>query len=177
MSIRLMKEEKIVWKSFPGKKYRTFLFVSQFGLPLILGIILFNVSKELNFDQNIHEKFSVAVLLIVGVLGLLYALYNQVLLLFLQYYITSDRVIIQKGFLNKQVSSIKHEHIHDIKIEQSLSQRMISTGHIFIFTANDSTINPNDSNFLNNVPCFANIDNPFQVHQLLEEAVEQNSKQ
>lgn len=170
MSIQLLKNEKILWKSYPGKKYRTFIFSSQFGIALIIALVLGKVSNEMNLD-SVLGKSGVTYLTfgIIGI-GLLFALYNQLMMMFTQYFITTDRVIIKIGWLNRELSSVKHENIQDIKVEQTLSERIISTGSVYIFTANDIAATVNDSNKLNNTPCFQNIDDPFYVHRLIEEA-------
>lgn len=175
MAIHLLKDEKIKWKSYPGKKYRTFLFATQFGVALVAFILLLYLNKEIGLSDIIGEKtigfLSIAILVVGG----LYAGYNQFMLLFIQYFITTDRIIIKKGFLNRKLTSIKHENIHDIKVEQTFAERLIATGHVYIFTANDSGIT--EDSHLTNVPSFQNIDDPFQIHQILEQAVEENSKQ
>lgn len=176
MSLQLMKDEKILWKSYPGKKYRTFLFITQFGLALLISIFFGVVAKELGMGAVFTSKVTTIISIGIVLVGLIYAGYNQLMFLFIQYFITTDRIIIKRGWLNRKLSSTKHENIHDTKVEQSFTERLISTGHVYIFTANDTNVSL-DSSFLNTVPCFKSIDDPFMVHQLLEQAVEENSKQ
>lgn len=177
MAIQLLKNEKILWKSFPGKKYRMFIFSSQFGISLIIALLLSKGAKELKLDSVLGD--SVVSILTFGIigLGLLFALYNQFMLMLTQYFITTDRIIVKTGWLNRDLKSVKHENIQDIQVEQKFSERLISTGSVYISTANDVSTTIHDKNRLNNVPCFENIDDPFHVHRILEEAIEENSLQ
>ena len=97
MSIHLMKNEKVIWKSFPGKKYRTFLFATQFGISIVLSILLWQVGKELDLYDVLGKGIMNFLVFGITVGGLIFALYNQINLLLIQYFITTDRIIIKKG--------------------------------------------------------------------------------
>lgn len=167
MGIHLLRGETIIWKSFPGTRYRLMVLFRDVTISIAAGFVLAEGLKMMN------ESISTSALWtgggIAAGLGLLFSLINQLNFLLVRYYITNERVLIKKGFLNVKLTSIKHEHIVDTKVTQRLSDRVINTGTIFLFTANDTAASQNDQDPLNVTPSFQNIDEPFRIHQLLEE--------
>lgn len=172
LAIPLIKDEHIIWKSYPGFNYRMFILVRD----LVLAIAMMMVIKELIpstipdvFSDEIISKFSYIVL---G-LGLLVAAAKQISFLFIQYMITSERFIIKRGFISRKVTSIKLEYIHDTKVKQTVSDRLLKIGTLYVFTANDSHGLSDGPSFLHSIPSFQNIDDPFRVHQMLEQILEE----
>lgn len=174
MSVQLMTNEELVWKSFPGVRYRSFIFARDFFTFVFSSIIFYYGMSDL-----LPGLFSDKVLLYISwgisIIGLIFSSFNQIQFLLIKYYITTERLIIMKGFFNRKLTSIKLEHIHDTKVIQSFSERLIKTGSIYVFTANDSNGSDDENNFLNRVPSIKNIDDPFVIHRKLEEMLELNA--
>ena len=77
------------------------------------------------------------------------------------YQITTTRVIVNKGILRKNRSSIHFDKIQDIRVTQSITGRIIGSGDIRIFSGHDFT-----TMFLYDIP------NPNEVENLLNRAIE-----
>jgi uncharacterized membrane protein YdbT with pleckstrin-like domain len=77
------------------------------------------------------------------------------------YQITTTRVIVSKGILRKNRSSIHFDKIQDIRVTQSITGRIIGSGDIRIFSGHDFT-----TMFLYDIP------NPNEVENLLNRAIE-----
>ncbi|QST02354.1 PH domain-containing protein (plasmid) [Pontibacillus sp. ALD_SL1] len=174
MAFDLLRGEEVLWKSHPGKKYRNYVFLRDLLLAALFVGIIHYMFKEIE-TELFSETWFLYIQLFIGGLGLSLAIIRQLGFLFIQYTITTDRVLITRGFLNKKLTSVKHEHIDETKQINSFFERMLSTGNIYIFTANDGNVSENDSNPLNKVPCFRSIDNPRSVHRILHQAMEDNA--
>lgn len=170
MAIHLMENESIVWKSHQGKNYRRFFLIRDILLGLILsGLTFYVLQTFMNSSGNINPWM---ISIIVFLIFLIFAGIHQFLLMIDLYVITTDRVIIKRGLLNRKITSIKIENIIDTKIEQSFLKRLIKTGTIYLFTANDS--HNNDEEFIQNVPEISNIDHPFKEHAKIVELFKKN---
>jgi uncharacterized membrane protein YdbT with pleckstrin-like domain len=77
------------------------------------------------------------------------------------YIITNTRVITKKGILRKNKSFIHFDKIQDIKVSQSITERIIGSGDIEIFSGHDF------SNML-----LYDVPNPNKVENLLNRAIE-----
>jgi uncharacterized membrane protein YdbT with pleckstrin-like domain len=77
------------------------------------------------------------------------------------YIITNTRVISKKGILRKNKSFIHFDKIQDIKVSQSITERIIASGDIEIYSGHDFT-----TMLLYDVP------NPSKVENLLNRAIE-----
>src|SRR5690625_7757427 len=83
----------------------------------------------------------------------------QIQLILVIYIVINERVIIRRGLLNVRLTSINLVNILDTKVEQRFYERLINTGTVYLFTANDSQ--NTDENFIQNVPVIANIYTQF----------------
>lgn len=175
MSIHFMSNEELIWKSFPGVRYRSFIFARDFSL-FIFFAILFYYGVDEFIPGFLSDKVLLSLTFSIGGIGLIFAGITQIQFLLVRYYLTSERLIIKRGFFNRNLTSIKLEHVHDTKIVQSFSERLIGTGSIYLFTANDSK-GADGEDVLHRVPAIKNIDDPFLVHQKVEEMVERNTHQ
>jgi len=163
-----MKDEEIIWESFQGKNYRVYHFIKDTFLTAIITIaIFFLLNKAL-------PEYATEVTLAVLIIGVIYIIIEQIKLMLVKYVITSERVIIKRGWLNVKLTSISLINILDTKAEQSFAERMIKTGTVYLFTANDSQ--NNDKNFIQNVPEIANIDHPFDRHAMIAEIIKDSKK-
>lgn len=171
MSLYLMKGERILWKSFPGKRFRMFILTRDLALTALFGYLLHYALTALGQDF-ISGSLIWKIILCGVVFGFIMAGANQISFLFTRYYITNDRLIIKRGFISRKLTSIKHENIHDTKVHQSIFERGLRCGNVYVFTANDSNVSEDDQNPLNKVPCLKQIDDPFKIHNLLSEVKE-----
>lgn len=174
LGVQLIRGEQVVWKSFPGKNYRMFIFFRDMMLTIIISMLVYKSSESfLNFlPQKVVTYTSVGI----GLVGLLYCLITQINFLLVRYFITNERILIQRGLISRHLTSVKFENINDVKVEQSISDRMLKIGTIYFFTANDSGSPMNDSNPLYSIPAFKTIDNPFQIHAIVEEQLEEQKE-
>jgi len=174
LSIHLMTNERLVWSSFPGVRYRSFIFARDLSA-FIFSAIIFYYGLGESLPGLISDKTLLYISFAIGLIGFFFASVTQIQFLLIRYYLTTERLIIKKGFFNRKLTSIKLEHVHDTKVIQSFSERMIKTGSIYVFTANDSNGGNAEEDILHRVPSIKNIDDPFLVHQKLEEMLELNA--
>lgn len=168
IAIHLMRGEKVIWKSFPGKNYRMFILGRDLGFGLFVS--LFSYMGRDMFYLGLSDKFMLTTSIIIFLLFFCLAIFNQINFLLTQYFLTNQRIIIKKGLLNRNLSSVKLEHIIDTRVEQKLSDRLIRSGTIYIFNSNDRFDDKDHEN--DKVAAFRNIDNPFLVHRTMEEILE-----
>src|SRR5699024_554637 len=160
MAVHSMDDEKIIWKSYQGKRYRLTIFIRDLLFAVLaIGLLHYAIGeigilKEGNTLWKMTGILSLLAIIIIGI--------NQLKLLMMVYVITNERVIIKRGWLNRKLISIRLENIIDTKAEQSFSERLIRTGTVYLFTANDSQ--NSDDTFIQNAPKISNIDNPFERH-------------
>lgn len=174
MSIHLIKDERIVWQSHPGKRYRTYIFFRDVVFTFIISLIFHELFKEVpTVIEMVGEENIKWGSVGIGVFGFLFALFHQISFMFTTYYITTERTVIKKGFISRDIKSIKHEHVHDTHKSQTIFDRLLGCGTIRIFTAND---NRNSLDPYIKIPTIENIDNPAQVHTTLEQWLEENMK-
>lgn len=163
-----MKDEEVVWESYQGKSYRMFHLIKD-SFVLIFGIIAiyFLVGKVSTASINKY-------MLILFLIGACYIAVQQIKMVLIKYVITNERIIIKRGWLNVKLTSISLVNILDTKAEQTVWEKIIKTGTVYLFTANDSQ--NDDSNFIQNVPKIANIDDPFTRHSKIAELLKESKK-
>lgn len=81
---------------------------------------------------------------------------------FVKYSISTDRLFIQQGLLHTIFDEVRLYRVLDIKLEQSLLQKLTNLGTITVHSSDKS------------LGCFAlsNVKNPMEVKELLSENVE-----
>jgi uncharacterized membrane protein YdbT with pleckstrin-like domain len=104
--------------------------------------------------------------------GILFAAFRQINFLLVRYILTNERIVIQTGFLSRNLTSVKLEHINNTDVRQSFSERLIKTGSIYFFTPNDDASADSTTNALYKLPAFRNIDDPFEIHAKVEQLLE-----
>ena len=164
-----MKNEKVLWESHPGRNYRSFIFIRD-----IIGGLLSSGAVYYILDAMGVSNKSVLIFgpLIMFALWLLLAAVNQISMLLITYTVTSDRIIIKRGWLNRKLTALPKENIIDSKVTQSIQERVINSGTIYLFTANDSS---NDENsYIDRTPRIENIDAPFRLHNLISEVIDED---
>jgi len=168
VAIRLMQDEEILWESYQGVSYRRLHLIKDSLLTLmIVGAIYFMVNA-------IGSLPAIKISLLALVIGVAYVAIEQFKLRLVKYVITNERVIIRKGWLNVKLTSINLINILDTKAEQTVLEKLIRTGTVYLFTANDSQ--NSDDNFLQNVPKIANIDDPFGLHSKISEIIKESKR-
>jgi|SRR5699024_3484535 len=159
----MMKDEEVIWESFQGKNYRIFNLVKDTLIVIIFSIAIYYLS-DLAFEEYKGKIMTVAILI-----GIAYIAIQQAKLMLVKYVITNDRVIIKRGWLNVKLTSITLTNVLDTKAEQNIKERLIRTGTVYLFTANDSQ--NSDDSFIQNVPKIANVDDPFGRHAMIAEII------
>lgn len=165
MAIQLMKNEEILWQSHEGQNYRKYILVRDSILALLIMIVTFFVLST--FVSFISGKLTFFFIGIVFIISIITIAVNQFMLFTNLYVITNERVIIKRGWLNRRITSIRLENIIDTKAEQNFRGRLIKSGTIYLFTANDSQ--NSDDEFIKNVPEISNVDDPFKRHSKIVE--------
>lgn len=165
VSVPLMRNEKLVWSSFPGRNYRVYTFIKDMIAGIIAAILAF---------AFIPEKYTTISYWIMGIsLGicLVIAIFHQLEFLFIRYYITSERIMIRRGILQVKLISLKYEHIINTEIKQTIAERMISTGSIYLFNANDDS---EESSSKDKLSSLQNVDDPMKIYIMIQELIEDN---
>ncbi|WP_414468460.1 PH domain-containing protein [Methanobacterium sp. ACI-7] len=137
---------------------------------IILIIYLFSTIISLtalaqNFIINyvqipLVQSVTVFLLLLILIL-ILWIIWNLLSWKYTLYTLTNTRVISKKGIIRKNKSFIHYDKIQDIKVTQSLTERLFASGDIEIFSGHDySTM------LLYDIP------NPTKIENLLNRAIE-----
>lgn len=166
MRTHLMPGEKELWFSYPGKRYRLFIFLRDFAISILLGFGTYFFIDYFNIELG---KFKLYIPIAISLLMIILGIYNQILLMLVRYRITNKRVIIKKGLINRRLMDIKLKNILETEVKQNVNQLMMGCGTIFIYTAND--VYENYGNGEQTTPRIENIDNPFEIHNLLKNAL------
>lgn len=171
MGIKLLDGEEVVWKSFPGKRYRTVILFRDLSISFFVALMIQQVLVNL-LPDFFKDGLGFKVAAVFFFIGFCIAMYTQINFLLVRYMMTTERIVISKGFLNRDLTSLKYEHILDTKVKQSFADMIIKTGTVFITNANDRA-DERDASALDRIASFKNIDDPFFVHKTLEEFIEE----
>lgn len=106
------------------------------------------------------EAVTIILLLLILVL-FLWIIWDLLSWKYTSYIITNTRIISKKGILRKNKSFIHFDKIQDIRVSQSITERIIASGDIEIYSGHDFT-----TMLLYDVP------NPGKVENLLNRAIE-----
>lgn len=106
--------------------------------------------------------YSITIILMLLILVLfLWIIWDLLSWRYTSYIITTTKVISKKGILRKTKSSIHFDKIQDIRVSQSIMERIIASGDIDIYSGHDFTTMK-----LYDVP------SPAKVENLLNRAIE-----
>ncbi len=86
---------------------------------------------------------------------------------FTHYIIDDDRLYIKTGFFKTEINEILLYRILDIKSSQNLGQKIVKTGNITLFCADQS-----DRTIM-----LKNVKNPVGTHRLISDIVEQERQE
>jgi uncharacterized membrane protein YdbT with pleckstrin-like domain len=98
-----------------------------------------NDPEELLFEGHPALLQSVVPLLVSILTAGLGLLYYWVQSRATRYRITSQRVVVETGLLNKRLEQIDLYRIHDYTVERPLGQRLLGTGNLVLSTQDRST--------------------------------------
>lgn len=161
MAIHLKRNENIVWKSHPGKNYRTLILFRDLLLGIFSSVFIYLGLKEFGMESKSA---------LLGISGFIFGLWlllgvvNQISMILITYVVTNERIIIKRGWLNRKLIDIPLDHIVTTEVRQSFQERVISSGTIYIKTANDVGTDGDKIN---------NIDNPFRLNTLISEVIDE----
>jgi uncharacterized membrane protein YdbT with pleckstrin-like domain len=115
----------------------------------------------INYIQ-IPLVYSVTIILMLLILVLfLWIIWDILSWRYTAYIITNTKVISKKGILRKNKSSIHFNKIQDIRVSQSITERIIASGDIEIYSGHD----------FSNMRLY-DVPNPSKVENLLNRAIE-----
>lgn len=119
----------------------------------LISVALVILILILNFTLSVNLLFLLIPLtgLIIGIIP---ALLNRT---FTSYYITSQKVIIEKGFIGRDYDIVKLDRVLDVNLDVSIVDSIFNTGCIKLCTAND-----------NEAMILYNVKNPKQVIKLIQ---------
>lgn len=161
--------EEVVFESRP----RFLMYVKSAIIKFIVIILIMIFFRDIMSLTAIAQNFIINYVQIPLVFAITIILLLVIVVLFLwiiwdllswrntHYIITNTRVITKKGILRKNKSFIHFDKIQDIKISQSITERIIASGNIEIYSGHDFS-----SMLLYDVP------NPTEVENLLNRAIE-----
>lgn len=160
--------EKIIYSTHP----RLFLYSSSIILNLIVVLILFYLlpfamEAAARFEYFIASavKLPLAqivtwIFLILILILIVKSIIDLISWRFTKYILTDQRVIIEKGLIDKKTSYIYYDKIVDVVFSQSLLERLVSAGDIQIFGGHEHT-----PIVLENAP------NPQRIDQLINQLI------
>ncbi|MEW6010803.1 MAG: PH domain-containing protein [Euryarchaeota archaeon] len=141
---------------------------------LFIGLLFYSFNSIISFTVTIQsyliefvqiplvQGVSIAILLIIFFL-ILWAVWDLISWKFTEYILTNQRIIIQKGMLNKKRSYIRYNKVQDVVIYQNLLERIFSSGDIEIFSGHENT-----SIILENIP------QPYHLEDKINRMIDQN---
>lgn len=160
--------EKIIYSTHP----RLFLYSSSIILNLIVVLILFYLlpfamEAAARFEYSIASAVRLPlaqivtwIFLILILILIVKSIIDLISWRFTKYILTDQRVIIEKGLINKETSYIYYDKIVDVVFSQSLLERLVSAGDIQIFGGHEHT-----PIVLENAP------NPQRIDQLINQLI------
>jgi uncharacterized membrane protein YdbT with pleckstrin-like domain len=95
--------------------------------------------EDLLFEGHPALLISVGRLLVAILTAGLALLYFWLVSRSTHYRVTSQRIVVETGILNKRLDQIDLYRIHDYVVERPLAQRMMGTGNISLSTQDRST--------------------------------------
>lgn len=161
--------EKVVFETKP--RFLMYLKSALIKFILIILIIyLFGIIVSLTATiQNYIIKYvqfplveaTTIILMLLMIILFLWIIWDILSWRATSYIITNTRVISKSGILRKNKSFIHFDKIQDIRVSQSITERIIASGDIEIYSGHDFT-----TMLLYDVP------NPGKVENLLNRAIE-----
>lgn len=164
-------EEKIILKTRP----RIFTYSKSIIFKMILlGLLIYFINPIISLTVTIQSYLIefvqfplvqlVTILLVLTIFILItWGLGDLISWHFIEYVLTNQRVIVQKGFINKKRSFMHYHKVQDIVIYQSIVQRIFASGDIEVFSAHGNT-----PLILEEVP------QPYQIEDKINRMIDKN---
>jgi uncharacterized membrane protein YdbT with pleckstrin-like domain len=109
-----------------------------------------------------RNDYSPAFMLILPAILLLWAVMKHIQLRFTRMYLAAGRLRYETGMLSRTTRTIEIHKVQDVRVDQSLMQRMLSMGNISIETAGETSR-----------LTMGNVDRPHDVADRILEAAQQ----
>lgn len=146
--------EQPIWQGHPSQ---LMAFKFYFGA-LLLAILLIAASVYLSAsgDSYIYPLLALPVIAVV-------VLINYFLVRTTRYVLTSERLVIEEGVLNRRSEEIELYRVRDWSVEKPFWLRVVNRGHVKLFTSDESARNEQQ---------ISGIVNPDRLRELLRKNVE-----
>lgn len=131
----------------------------------ILAIIIFSIPVLQNIFKIKIPAPEIYTIIVPVAIGLMLILIIEIKVRMGSYYITNYRVISIRGFLRKTIDSCTYDKIVNVKVMQTLQQRILGIGNIDITTFQRTEI------------LFDSIGNPTKIERLIYSAMEKQAGQ
>ncbi|WP_409197732.1 PH domain-containing protein [Methanobrevibacter acididurans] len=126
-------------------------FLSNKGIMIaviLLGVIFYVYTATIQFVANLTvntinfvqwplTEYTAIAFLVIGILIVLYILFELLSWSSYKYTITSGRIITESGVIRKDKSSMPYNTIQDVVISQGIVGRMIGIGSVLLYSAYD----------------------------------------
>jgi uncharacterized membrane protein YdbT with pleckstrin-like domain len=116
----------------------------------LLTIAALGIAKAMNLLEQLKEYWWIA--FVPPVLYLLSVVIKHFKLTLTKLVINEDRIRLESGLFAKQMHALDVSKVHDVRVEQSVKQRVIGVGNLTVETSSQSS-----------KIYVADIDNPQQV--------------
>lgn len=133
------KTERVIFECYPSLKLVNLKSIGLFALFIIIAIIAVIVKSVQGISLFSGVGSLEVLILIVGLIitGLYYG-YQMFLSYSNHYKLTSQRIFITTGLLNKQIDEIELEKYKDILVRQTFVDKFINCGDIDVMSADAS---------------------------------------
>lgn len=129
------EDEKLIWQGNPT------LWTLALNLVMGLALIILGVSLTIAFVVGLSwvppfvSGPVVFAPLIIALMGVLIIGYPLILLLHTRYVITTNELYRKTGFLRRDVDNLNYTSIENTSCNQSLLERLLSFGDVWVYTA------------------------------------------
>jgi membrane protein YdbS with pleckstrin-like domain len=123
--------ERMIWEEHPSYKTAVPVLTQALLVYLVVAAILAAVGTKGGLQL---AALAVAALVIAGV-----AVYYLVRRLSTRYRLTTQRLFIERGLINKRTDEVELEHYKDVFVSQDFLDRMMGCGDIEIITGDISS--------------------------------------
>ncbi len=118
------------------------LFILVFLFAPIMTVV-YGIQSQLlrNFQLNFNNvMFYIEIALILCILVVIIKIVLDVLDWYYTVYILTDnRLIIERGFINKETITMPYNRVQDIEVSQSFLERIINVGSLIIYGSSDKS--------------------------------------
>jgi len=124
----LEKNERLVFETHPSKMGAFFNHIATAVVLVVLGFFLL-----VRFNWSVFAAIPIFVAVIVFLVG--YVRWRAV-----TYVLTTKRIMVLKGVLDKELYENRLSKVQDIRMKMTMQQRMYNCGDIYLTTAGTSAV-------------------------------------